>query len=536
MVTIAHRRLNDHDHPVRLCGAWADAAGRPSLVERKDEDFLTALLNELQAPHPHHMVGRDKPSAVKSVLRLHQPVHRVYSLVLVEAHCETFMTPRLDHAKIESSGFVVRRVVQPKSKNKRELIRTTRQFEGWLNDQGDVLGWKLLGDVNVDPDPARRRRQRLTGDAAVDAELLPAPDLRAEQVTSLFLAPPEVARATGRTVLYGVIPTSSTARAGAPPKGEPANDDEWRQHLSLLLKARPATRPMRPTDLQSNQLELDDLKGEFPSPEAGDFLAKANALRFALLVRQLAQEFQLLHPVNPRSRDELLAALNSLRVDLVDGSTKPLGQYLTAAAAFYFADEDERPPAPARPKTWPVVGDGTANAIFHALKKMAGEVEAAVLAPGNTGGRYDDPAARYVVRAFIRVRCPDGCPPKIVWSEPSEEFTIVPWFEPGPAPPLQIQLPDPFDPAVRKGVGVAFSVPKSLAKVMNQDPLELLKGNAGKTDLKVDWLCGFNIPIITICAFILLNIMLNILNLIFHWLPFVKVCIPFPRVAPPPKP
>ena len=35
--------------------------------------------------------------------------------------------------------------------------------------------------------------------------------------------------------------------------------------------------------------------------------------------------------------------------------------------------------------------------------------------------------------------------------------------------------------------------------------------------------------LITICAFIVLNIFLSLLNIIFFWLPFVKICVPFPR-------
>ena len=38
-------------------------------------------------------------------------------------------------------------------------------------------------------------------------------------------------------------------------------------------------------------------------------------------------------------------------------------------------------------------------------------------------------------------------------------------------------------------------------------------------------------PVITICAFIVLNIFLTLFNLIFGWLFFIKVCIPFPKIG-----
>lgn len=74
-----------------------------------------------------------------------------------------------------------------------------------------------------------------------------------------------------------------------------------------------------------------------------------------------------------------------------------------------------------------------------------------------------------------------------------------------------------------------FSVPKELFNLLRGKPKDLLEGNGSTGGLQLDWLCGFNIPVITICAFILLNIILTILNLIFWWLAFVKICIPFPR-------
>jgi hypothetical protein len=44
-------------------------------------------------------------------------------------------------------------------------------------------------------------------------------------------------------------------------------------------------------------------------------------------------------------------------------------------------------------------------------------------------------------------------------------------------------------------------------------------------------LCMFSIPIITLCAFIVLMIFLALLNIIFWWMPFLKICLPKPRVG-----
>ena len=47
--------------------------------------------------------------------------------------------------------------------------------------------------------------------------------------------------------------------------------------------------------------------------------------------------------------------------------------------------------------------------------------------------------------------------------------------------------------------------------------------------MEIGWLCCFSIPIITICAFIVLNIFLSLFNIIFQWLLWIRICLPFPR-------
>jgi hypothetical protein len=42
-------------------------------------------------------------------------------------------------------------------------------------------------------------------------------------------------------------------------------------------------------------------------------------------------------------------------------------------------------------------------------------------------------------------------------------------------------------------------------------------------------LCSFSIPIVTICALILLMIIVNLLDIIFKWMPYFFLCFPFPK-------
>ena len=147
-------------------------------------------------------------------------------------------------------------------------------------------------------------------------------------------------------------------------------------------------------------------------------------------------------------------------------------------------------------------------------------------------GRFAESGAAYVVRAFARIRRDDGCPPQLVWSQPSAEFAIAPWYDDSPAPRPTIELPNPL----RDGLGsikpnVSFAVPSVISNLLaNNDPEQLLGGDGKQpSEGGLMWLCSFSIPIITICAFIILNILISLLNLVFWWLPFVKICIPLPK-------
>jgi hypothetical protein len=75
---------------------------------------------------------------------------------------------------------------------------------------------------------------------------------------------------------------------------------------------------------------------------------------------------------------------------------------------------------------------------------------------------------------------------------------------------------------------VSFSV-RAISGCWKQRSQEDAGGNGKAVQWTMDWICSFNLPVITLCAFIVLNIFLQLFNLIFQWLMFIKICIPFPR-------
>ena len=146
-------------------------------------------------------------------------------------------------------------------------------------------------------------------------------------------------------------------------------------------------------------------------------------------------------------------------------------------------------------------------------------------------GRYDEPGAKYVLRAFVRLK-PDGdggCA-RTVWTPPSAPFVIAPWYDGAGAPPVRIALPDPTRDFLKSlKPNVSFVVPASLQGLLSGNAKNLAEGKGQPGGIGLGWICSFSIPVITLCAFIVLNIFLSLFDLIFHWMFFIKICIPFPK-------
>jgi hypothetical protein len=178
------------------------------------------------------------------------------------------------------------------------------------------------------------------------------------------------------------------------------------------------------------------------------------------------------------------------------------------------------------PAAWPNIDQSTGNAIAS-LAQKAMESRGAAMMAGEA--RFEDPARQYRLRALARVKRSDGCPPALVWSGYSEPFTIASWYDTAGLPPVRITLPS-FDSLKSLKPNVAFAMPSDLFDAMNMDAKGALSGSPapGGASLGLGWLCSFNIPTITICAFIVLNIFLGLFDLFLHWMLFIKICIPIP--------
>ncbi len=141
----------------------------------------------------------------------------------------------------------------------------------------------------------------------------------------------------------------------------------------------------------------------------------------------------------------------------------------------------------------------------------------------------------YVVRCiYEQPQC--GMKAPAVISDPSRPFQLASFFDPdAPARPIQVALPvDTTPAALRKyDKGVGFMISDQLAKQMSRVKglKQLMDGDLADPDgFGLGMICSFSIPIITICAFIVLMIFLILLNIIFWWLPFFRICFPIPTL------
>ncbi|MGA6828039.1 hypothetical protein ACO9S2_10540 [Nitrospira sp. NS4] len=494
-------------HDVTIQGAGAAPATGPVILERTEQDFLPAVLDRLSREQGLSDVMKSAANHrdANGVLKLFQPIHRTFHIALLDASCLSFGRPRLDPAKIAGAGLVVRRISTNGTGGE---VR-----EAWMQEDRLFRGWVPFPNAEQesrDPDPAFRRPELSAGHVEINRLLAMqaghAVNLR-EQQAPLFVAPPDICRATGRTLLYGVIPVTSSEMTESPTF--PAfTEKDLEGHLHRYLTAG----------------------GPRPLPFAGSALTTLNpdapALAdFMVLLKQLAIEFDAFGETV--SAQALFAGLNSLAFTREQGTIKA-GDFLKAASAVLLERDLSGAASQTMPGEWPKMSEAQASML---AKLVLGTMQTRLSQLGGGQGRFGEEGRRYRVRAFVRVKHDDRCPPETVWSDYSEPFTIAPWYDNNGAPPVQISLPDVTDKGFLKRLkpNVAFALPEGLFNLLQGDAKQLSEGK-GSTGPKlgIQWLCSFSIPLITICAFIVLNIFLQLFNLIFQWLLYIKICIPIP--------
>ncbi len=164
--------------------------------------------------------------------------------------------------------------------------------------------------------------------------------------------------------------------------------------------------------------------------------------------------------------------------------------------------------------------------LVQALATSASALPTPKLTSWQNGGSY-------FVLPFVRTVCPNGCE-RIFWGQPSDAFAVAAAFDPDAARPSLIEMPSLADARKGAAMGATFDMPPDLANVVNglnsnATVQQMMSGGGGSTGgLGIRFICSFSLPVITICAMIMLSVIINLLNIFLGWIAWVKICLPVP--------
>jgi hypothetical protein len=503
------------------------AMRRPTILSFANDAFIEELTATL-ATSPADLAARvavyesaratPAPSSSSHSLKLYQPAHGRHYLVAANLVCQIPGIPDrvVDRARDEAIGFVLRRV----------------------DGHGAELGWVITrpgetpeGEWRPVPDP----RASLTGE-----QLYPMFGLSYED------------KGRRRKLNIGLLPVGSREQfeaaeiAATPPdtssEGDPrANAADARLADALAL-------------LQTPQVPLGD--GVPPAEQqqirAAQEAQEREATAFLLLdlADWLAQEapsfWTAISSIPPRrpsgpTAGQLYDALTQLAVDTsVAGTWLVAMRSATSERDKLFGDAPGAPTLTRNARRSPLFAEAL-RTMLHGLVGELGPAPVPPPAAPETGEGAPPPTTtglRYIARAiFRRPRC--GALHKDVVSDPSAEFVLAGFYDfDAPARPVRISLPiDTSIAGLRKfKKNVSFVLSKSLRAQLSRttDLKKALDGNiASGKSFELGEICSFSIPVITICALIVLMIFIQLLNIVFWWLPFLKICLPIPQPRSP---
>ncbi len=526
------------DHPVALHAPhYAEPSDGTCLHRFLDEEFLPRFLQQARAGsllraadqswrHEDRFGGHDDHPS----LRL--PLHRSFYVACCEVSCAMPGAPALDPARIIDAGLVVRR-------------GAGGEVRRWMLRDGLPQGWRGGEVPEHDPDDYRRLRAK-----DLIPERSPPPAYSGEEVHPMHpvvvQAPDAGGRPRSRTLLYGYLPLGGSHRqsdaapaevdtdAPAPdyraellwPFGT-ASSHAWRQGDGLAVSAGVTAAPFRELlDVLVNRYRVQDATETANAPlrvllARIDFRSPAPAVAFG-------------EPGDPDlpagSREESL-------LDYLERREEPLMQWLLAV------QNGEQPGS----YRLPAHGGSLAPAAESALARRTDALyitedqaaslrdllalRAEGLAEASAAGlplpRFSQAADDiYFARPFIRYLAADGCE-RVQWGPSTAPFRVAGPMDPQAARPSLVQLPDLG--ALRRGGpgGLTVLTPKALADKIRKLKLDMdVKEGGPGNRAGLCWSVSFSLPVITLCALILLMIVINLLNIIFFWLPYAILALP----------
>jgi hypothetical protein len=214
------------------------------------------------------------------------------------------------------------------------------------------------------------------------------------------------------------------------------------------------------------------------------------------------------------------------------------------------------PDAPAPPNVAPQANDVdkltalVGRALDAKVETDAPPVPFALNVKNAIAATAGDPGWFVIRFVYQRRDCGPLHPP--VLSAPTQRFQLASFFDAdAPARPIRIALPLDTSPSGlrkfnkntafvmsdmlcgqvqrAKGLGFIDLVLSVLPWPLHKDLDVGSGGPCSDGSNTLGMICSISIPIITICALILLIIIVTLLDIVFHWLPYFVFCFPVPK-------
>jgi hypothetical protein len=473
---------------------------QPHLFRYDSDAFVDAFMAAAQAGNGALAGNLAQPVQPGAALKLFQPIHGSFYLVSGSLCCVEpgFPQRQVSLAEQESTFFVLRKLVGGGE-------------YGWLSGNGTPAGWQAVGSAG--------------------RELLE----HEERLPLYPTAPNE-----GRTLLFGYVPVSSKETYGAGPAllaqltGEPANafadpraeelQSRFIDQATVLAGLAIAPTDQPPTDILRDMsvFTLLDLWELLARPDVLPDVATAlrdnpNATFAgpkAAEKTQLMNFFKSFQWTNSRTLASAIGQVAKKQDQLNESEADPLALGFGPGYRLTSVQFD---------------GDALRSRFEAALASESRPlVELPKIEPGGD--------ATYVIRCvYERPQCD---PVQRVISRASQPFRLAGFFDPdAPVRHVKIQLPAnvSMSDMRRFKKGVSFMISEPLQRKINLitgKEKELLKdnpslGNEGSGGFA--FICSFSIEIIFIVAFFLLLMFVIILNFVFWWIMFFRICLPVPK-------